>query len=133
MQSSNNWISQVCTELTLNGSVTSRLCRPLPTTPASGEEPSSIATQRSAARQFCIDPATISLCYHQDGTPFKLGQGGFGSVSPASLAMLLLTAHTALLSWQFCKLAHETEKCIFFVDKGFQWDVSWINIQLNMQ
>lgn len=30
-----------------------------------------------------IDPATIAVCRHDDGTPVKLGQGGFGTVYKA--------------------------------------------------
>ncbi|KAK9812123.1 hypothetical protein WJX73_009346 [Symbiochloris irregularis] len=41
------------------------------------------AGSSESERQWFIDPATITVERHADGTPIKLGQGGFGSVYKA--------------------------------------------------
>lgn len=43
----------------------------------------SLEGQGSAHAAWAIDPATIRICTHPDGTPVKLGQGGFGTVFKA--------------------------------------------------
>ncbi|KAK9801972.1 hypothetical protein WJX73_004080 [Symbiochloris irregularis] len=44
---------------------------------------SSAAGSSASDNQWYIEPASLEVCRHDDGTPFKLGQGGFGSVYKA--------------------------------------------------
>lgn len=56
-------------------------CRLSAVSPAAASSGAFSLGSTAKVSQWYIDPATIEVCRHADGTPCKLGQGGFGSVS----------------------------------------------------
>ncbi|KAK9801337.1 hypothetical protein WJX73_005762 [Symbiochloris irregularis] len=45
--------------------------------------PDSLSSLDRSGNQWYIDPQTLTVCRHPDGTPVKLGSGGYGSVYKA--------------------------------------------------